>query len=82
LRGHHGWLKTWVPGTSPGKGHFEPKLVAKCSDELPFDFPRTVLRLMAAMIRREQEPGEITRHSADRGASQTREEGQHAEPPD
>jgi hypothetical protein len=32
------------PGRAPGKGLFEPKLAAKRSDELPFDFPRKALR--------------------------------------
>jgi hypothetical protein len=40
-----GWLKMWMPGTSPGKGLLEAKFGAKRSDELPFNFPRTALPL-------------------------------------
>src|SRR5882724_3165475 len=34
-------LKTWVPGTSPGKGLLEAKFGAKCWPKLPLSFPRT-----------------------------------------
>jgi hypothetical protein len=39
-----GWLKTWMPGTSPGKGLLEAKFRAKCTHQLPLNFPRTALR--------------------------------------
>ena len=37
-------LKTWVPGTSPGKGLLEAKFGITRSSKLPLSFPRTALR--------------------------------------
>src|SRR6266404_5554316 len=41
--GDSGWLKTWMPGTSPGKGLLQAKFGVKRPPELPLNFPRTAL---------------------------------------
>src|SRR6266446_1827925 len=43
LYGYCGCVKTWMPGTSPGKGFLEVKFGAKRSHEWLLNFPRTAL---------------------------------------